>query len=219
MTGFNLLSIAAFTFLLIMELSGKVTMTVLSVFMGFAGFAAVLPVALPFQIYSMAIGGVRHVGLLIAAFELCAQLTLAFLELGTGAREYHLVLPSSTHILRTLAPSLATAPPARRLPPHIPPNYRSGRLLDAHSWTTWLVLMVCISVPATIFMAMFYYLEWARAPLASNMIAGARPPVHAHRATSLPYWTQGRCQHRQHASCLTREWLTDLLRVPPQLRT
>ena len=79
-------------------------MEVLYIFMGLAGLASVLPVALPFQIHSMALGGVKHVGLLIAAFELVAQLTLACLDLETGAHSHTISLPPSLPLL-IVAPS------------------------------------------------------------------------------------------------------------------
>ena len=41
----------------------------LELFMGVVGFASVLPVSLPFQVFAMAIGGVEHCGLIVATFE------------------------------------------------------------------------------------------------------------------------------------------------------
>ena len=62
-----------------------VTMTGLKVFMAIVGFAGVLPVSLPFQIYAMAIGGVTHCGMLVAAFEGVAMCVEALLDLVIGS--------------------------------------------------------------------------------------------------------------------------------------
>jgi hypothetical protein len=67
-------------------LSPQVSLPALQVFMVVSGFSAVIPVALPFQMYAISNGGSRHVGLLIAAFELSAQFFYALLGLGTSAR-------------------------------------------------------------------------------------------------------------------------------------
>jgi len=84
MTSLNLLNVAAFAWMTWTEAYGEVTLVGLKVFAGIVGFANVLPISLPFQIYAMALGGVEHCGMLVAGFELCAHVTEAAFDLCTG---------------------------------------------------------------------------------------------------------------------------------------
>ena len=85
MLSLNLLNLGGFIFALVLEHTDSVSMVALQVFMATVGFASVLPVSLPFQIYSMAIGGVAHCGMLVATFEFFAQCVEAVLDLINGS--------------------------------------------------------------------------------------------------------------------------------------
>lgn len=84
MTAFNLLNLAGWIFVLVLQLTGNVSMVSLYIFMTTIGFASVLPVSLVFQVYSMAIGGVKHCGMFSASFEFVAHFAEAALDLVTG---------------------------------------------------------------------------------------------------------------------------------------
>lgn len=84
MSGLNVLNLCGFLFAFISEITDSVTMGSLYIFMAIIGFASVLPVSLVFAIYSMAIGGVRHCGTFVAAFEFVAHFTEAALDLWVG---------------------------------------------------------------------------------------------------------------------------------------
>ena len=84
MTGFNIINTLGFALILFLEATHSVTWLGLYIFMVLIGFASVLPVSLPFQVYAISSGGVRHTGLIISVFELSAQMTGALLELGLG---------------------------------------------------------------------------------------------------------------------------------------
>ena len=60
------------------------TMSMLHVWMGIIGFASVLPVSLPFQVYSMAIGGVKHCAMIVGIFEFVSHFVEAGFDLATG---------------------------------------------------------------------------------------------------------------------------------------
>jgi hypothetical protein len=73
MTGLNIMNLGGFVFILCLARAGQISMLGLRVFVAIVGFASVIPVSLPFQVYAMAIGGVEHCGMIVAGFELCAQ--------------------------------------------------------------------------------------------------------------------------------------------------
>mmetsp|Transcript_1383 Transcript_1383/g.3912 ORF Transcript_1383/g.3912 Transcript_1383/m.3912 type:complete len:605 (-) Transcript_1383:192-2006(-) len=125
MTALNLLNLGGFVYALVLELNGVVTMQLLQVFMAIVGFASVLPVSLPFQIYAMAMGGVDHCGMLVAAFECFALVLESILDLIIGS------------------------------------------LLDQEQYGTWLALNIVWAVLGTLFMALFYYLDYRKAPKAN----------------------------------------------------
>jgi len=84
MTTLNILNIAGLMFALTIECLDQVSLMSLQIFMAIVGFASVLPVSLPFQIYSMAIGGTRHCGMLVATFECVAMSIESLTDLLTG---------------------------------------------------------------------------------------------------------------------------------------
>lgn len=101
----------------------------LHVFMAIIGFASVLPVSLPFQVYSMAMGGVTHAGMLVATFEFVVHFVEAGLDLLVG------------------------------------------QLLEERRYATWLGINCLFALLGTIAMALFYWLDWRRAPSASTLVA------------------------------------------------
>jgi sugar phosphate permease len=129
MTMLNLLNLCGFGFALYLELTETVTMTNLHIFMGVIGFAGVLPVSLPFQVYAMAVGGVKHCAVIVATFEFVAH----FVESGI--------------------------------------DLLTGELLEQHEFETWLVINVAFAVLGAVCMALFYWLDWRRAPGASTLTA------------------------------------------------
>lgn len=129
MTSLNLLNLAGFIYGLFLERRGGVTLELLQVFMAIVGFAGVLPVSLPFQIYAMAIGGVAHCGMIVATFEGFAMCVEAALDLLIGT------------------------------------------LLEEQAFATWLLVNVFLAALGTIFMALFYYLDWRKAPKAPVLTA------------------------------------------------
>jgi len=136
MTAFNVINVCSFVFILSLEATGNVTWMGLYTFMIVTGFSSVLPVSLPFQVYAISIGGVKHTGLIVSIFELSAQGTGALLELGLGV------------------------------------------LLKQKSYTSWLLLNVFVALPGTILMALFYYEDWRKAPLATNFVSAPKLDTH-----------------------------------------
>jgi len=84
MTVLNLLNLLGFVLALILEVTDSTSMGMMHVFMGTIGFASVLPVSLPFQVYAMAVGGVKHCAVIVAMFELFAHFIEAAMDLVTG---------------------------------------------------------------------------------------------------------------------------------------
>lgn len=129
MTALNLLNLSGFVYAFIIESRGLVDMYNLQVFMSIVGFAGVLPVSLPFQIYAMAIGGVPHCGMLVATFEGSAMVVEALLDLVIGS------------------------------------------LLEQEDFTTWLGVNVALACSGTAFMALFFLLDYRKAPKAPALTA------------------------------------------------
>jgi len=129
MTSLNLLNLCGFIFAFLCEVTGNVSMLSLYIFMGTIGFASVLPVSLVFQVYAMAIGGVKHCGSFIAAIEFVAHFAEAALDLVVG------------------------------------------QLLEDENFSMWLLINCCIAIAGTFFMALFYYLDYIRAPDAKTLTA------------------------------------------------
>lgn len=125
MTVMNLLNLGGFIYALIIEMNDMVTMPLLQVFMAIVGFASVLPVSLPFQIYAMAMGGVEHCGMIVAAFECFALVVESVLDVVVGS------------------------------------------LLDQGAFTVWLTLNIIWASMGTLLMALFYWLDYRKAPKAN----------------------------------------------------
>ena len=140
MSSLNVLNLAGFVFAFISEVSGNVTMGSLYAFMITIGFASVLPVSLVFAIYSMAIGGVKHVGMFVAAFEFVAHFVEAALDLWVG------------------------------------------EVLEEEEFGLWLGVNCCIAFLGTSFMALYYYLDWKRAPDAKTLTAAPDLDVHSKKS-------------------------------------
>ena len=73
MTILNIINMLGFVFAFFLEVTDSVSMTGLHIFMGIIGFSSVLPVSLPFLVYSMAVGGVKHCAVIVATFEFVAH--------------------------------------------------------------------------------------------------------------------------------------------------
>jgi sugar phosphate permease len=129
MTAFNLLNFAGWAFVLYLQLTDAVSMASLYIFMSTIGFASVLPVSLVFQVYAMAIGGVKHCGMFTAAFEFVAHFAEAALDLVTG------------------------------------------QLLEEQRFDIWIAINTSFAFFGMIAMAIFYYLDWRRAPDAKSLVA------------------------------------------------
>lgn len=129
MTGLNLLNLGGFAFGWLAEVGGSASMTKLHVFMATIGFASVLPVSLPFQVYSMGMGGARHCGVLVGVFEFIVHFVEAGLDLLVG------------------------------------------QLLEQEQFATWLGIECAFALGGTVCMAVFYYLDWRRAPRANSLTA------------------------------------------------
>ena len=84
MTSLNLLNLSGFIYALVLEQMDFVTMPLLQVYMFIVGFASVLPVSLPFQIYAMGMGGVEHCGMIVAAFECFALIVESLFDVVIG---------------------------------------------------------------------------------------------------------------------------------------
>jgi len=84
MTALNVLSLLGFLFALSLEMSDSVSLGKLHIFMGIIGFAGVLPTSLPFQVFSMGVGGVKHCAVVVAIFEFVAHFVEAGIDLLTG---------------------------------------------------------------------------------------------------------------------------------------
>jgi len=83
-TILNLMNLGGFVYILVLEATDSVTWTGLYIFMIVIGFSSILPASLPFQVYAISRGGVKHTGLLVSIFELAALGTGVLLELGFG---------------------------------------------------------------------------------------------------------------------------------------
>jgi len=125
MTSLNVLNLCGFIYALIIEHMGIVTMPLLQVFMAIVGFSSVLPVSLPFQIYAMAMGGVEHCGMIVAAFECFALIIESVCDLVIGG------------------------------------------LLDSGQFEVWLALNIVWAASGATLMALFYYLDYRKAPKAN----------------------------------------------------
>lgn len=109
MTSLNLLNLSGFIYALVLEQMDFVTMPLLQVYMFIVGFASVLPVSLPFQIYAMGMGGVEHCGMIVAAFECFALIVESLFDVVIGClldqKNFSVWLSSTSSLPRSAPPS------------------------------------------------------------------------------------------------------------------
>jgi len=171
MACLNLLNLGGFAIALVLELTDSVSLGGLHLFMAVIGFASVLPVSLPFQVYSMAMGGVKHCAVIVATFEFVTHFVEAAVDLWTG------------------------------------------ELLEEEEFGTWLVINCVFALLGLLAMAIFYYLDWKRAPLASSLTAAPDLDVHDKRSIARSLrWAAGQAESAEDVERFNQQRLVSVFK-------
>ena len=73
-----------------------------------------------------------------------------------------------------------------------------GELLEEGNFVAWLAISAGLAAAGTIFMAIFYYLDWRRAPKASSLTAAPELDVHDKKSIARSLrWAAGQSQTRE----------------------